>query len=402
MKNYSSKRKICTVGNEQCGGTCINPRVKTCRLNTPEIKSAIQRLLDTKPRQLLKAAKAKGFGPVQYITQAEAMRSLAVYGSSASISDMKSGAASHPYIKINKIEQAAVDKYHDLLKAEKLAAKASGSKALTLYDRLTKAGIRGDNPKISTEDKVKIFIRLYMEQNGQSFATGNPVNLNRLVVDHVIPLSAGGKNSVENMVLIESNINYWKKAIPSQADLAQSLKNKIGLAVPAQTLEKLAKALAANSSESGKIKAEILALHKLQARTLDRQQSQQYRQGASNKASLLNSYSNLRWAKFNTITSLEGLNAKEARQLLKAQSTEAKTTRAWIKKIETREQVELAKTPVQKAQVFLTNGGKWKDLPQSWKDEFKLAYETNKHPKGTTAIFNQYGSLPDKPDWLVQ
>lgn len=395
-----AKPRNCASGNEQCGGTCINPRVKTCRLNTPAVKSAIQRLLDTKPRQLLKAAQAKGFGPVQYITQTEALRALAVYGSQSSISYMKSGAASHPYLKINRVEQAVVDSYHDLLKAEKLAAKARGDKSLSLYDRLSKAGIRGDNPRVSTEDKVKIFIRLYMEQNGQSFATGNPVNLNRLVVDHVIPLSAGGKNSVENMVLIESNINYWKKAIPTQADMAQSLKNKISLAVPLDTLERYAKALATNAAEGPKIKAEILSLHKLQARTLDRQQSQQYKQGASNKAELLADYSDLRWAKFNTIASLEGLNAKETRQLLKAQSGEAKTTRAWTRKVETREQVELAKTSVQKAQIFLTNGGKWKDLPQSWKDDFKATYEANKHPKGNKAIYSQYSNLPDSPSWL--
>lgn len=398
----SAKTRNCTTGNEQCGGTCINPRAKVCRLDTPEVKSAIQRLLDTKPRQLLKAAKAKGFGPVQYITQAEALRSLAVYGSSSSISDMKTGPASHPYIKISRVEQSVVDKYHDQLKADKLAAKARGDKSLSLYDRLSKAGIRGDNPKVSTEDKVKIFIRLYMEQNGQSFATGNPVNLNRLVVDHVIPLSVGGKNSVENMVLIENNINYWKKAIPSQADMAQSLRNKIGLAVPEPTLTRYALALAnKNELESKRIKAEILTQHKAQVRTLDRQQSQQFRDGASNKAKLLNDYGSLRWAKFNTVASLEGLSAKETRQLLKAQSAEAKTTRAWIRKIETREQVELAKTPVQKAQIFLTNGGKWKDLPDAWKEEFKRAYETNKHPKGNKAIYTQYGNLPDSPSWLV-
>jgi hypothetical protein len=389
------------AGNEQCRGTCINPRVKACRLDTPKVKSAIQRLLDTKPRQLLKAAKTKGFGPVQYITQAEALRSLAVYGSSASISDMKTGAAFHPYIKINRVEQSVVDKYHDQLKADRLAAKASGDKSLSLYNRLAKAGIRGDNPKVSTKDKVKIFIRLYMEQNGQSFATGNPVNLNRLVVDHVIPLSAGGKNSVENMVLIENNINYWKKAIPSQADMAQSLRKKIGLAVPEPTLNRYALALAnKNESEAARIKKDILTQHKAQARTLDRQQSQQFREGASNKNKLLNDYGNLRWAKFNTVASLEVLNAGETRQLLKAQSAEAKTARAWTRKVETKEQVELAKTIVQKAQVFLTNGGKWKDLPEGWKEEFKKTYETNKHPKGNKAMYDQYGNLPDSPSWL--
>lgn len=398
-KIYSLKRAKCSPGNENCGGICINPRVKTCRINTPEVKSAISKLFATKPRQLLKAAKQRGFGPVQYITQAEAVRSLAVYGAQANIFDMKSGKATHPYLRINKIEQSAVDKYYDILRAKHDAVKSS--KELTLYTRLANAGIRGGNPPMSVENKVKTFIRLYMEQNGQSFATGNPVNLNRLVVDHIIPLSAGGKNTISNMVLIESNINYWKKAKPNQAAMAQDLKNKISLAVPAADLKRYAISLGGSDTKlQQKIRQEILTTHRAQMRALDKVQSREFIKGAIQKKKLLSDYSNLRWAKYNTIESLASLKPKEVRQLLKAQTAESNTVRGWVRAVATKEQVELAKTNVQKAQIFLTNGGKWKDLPELWKEQFKEQYSKNQHKKGSDAILAQYGSLPDAPPWL--
>jgi hypothetical protein len=403
-KLYKSKTLRCLAPNSQCGGRCLEPS-KTCLEDSIATKLAINQLLKTGPKQLLKQAKAKGFGPVQYITQAEAMRSLAVY-SGGNIFDMKTGAIPHPYIKINKIEQAAVDKYHDKLKADsqkaKAEAKAAGKKRpFTLYDRLSQAGIRGDNPRVSTEDKVKIFLRLYMEQNGQSFATGNKVNLNRLVVDHVIPLTAGGKNVASNMVLIESNINYWKKAIPSQEAMASALRKKISLAAPQELLKSFAKAtVSGNLKLAEKLKQQIQTINKQAARVSDKALSDQYRQGAQQKKSLANDYGQGNWAKFNTIAALEPLNGKETKQLLKAQSGETSTVRGWVRLNAAKEQVELAPTNVQKAQIFLTNGGSWKDLPASWKEAFKDKYQNNKHPKGNAAIKKQYGNLPGAPDWL--
>lgn len=403
-KLKSGKVLKCNPPNTQCGLRCLEP-AKDCSDSGPKTKEAIDQLFATKPRQLLKAAKVKGFGPIQYITQQEALRAYAVY-KGADIFAIKKGEIAHPYIKMSKIEQSVVDKYHDKLKADKasavLAAKASGKKApFTLYDRLAKAGIRGDNPKVSTEEKVKIFIKLYMEQNGQSFATGNRLNLNRLVVDHVIPLTAGGKNSAENMVLIESNINYWKKAIPTQKDMALALERKIQAPASPELLKSYTKAIVSgNKTEADKLQKQIILINKTGAKNLDRAQTQAYKAGAKEKATTAATYDGLRWAKFNTAESLNNLNAKEVRQLLKVQAKESGTVRGWLKNRATQEQVELAPANVQKAQIFLTNGGKWKDMPDSWKDAFKERYLTNQHPKGNAAIKMQYGGSADAPDWL--
>jgi hypothetical protein len=404
MKRKNSNSLKCLPPNAQCGGRCLEPD-KQCRVNSPEVKSAIDRLLETKPKQLLKAAKAKGFGPVQYITHQDALRAYGVYGG-ADIFSMKRGEASHPYLKIGKIEQSAVDAVFNKLKADKEAAvksaKEQGKKApFTLYDRLANAGIRGDNPKVSTEERVKIFIRLYMEQNGQSFATGNRVNLNRLVVDHVIPLTAGGKNTVDNMVLIENNINYWKKAIPTQEKMAEALERKIALPVSPDLLKNYAKSLAAGDKrESDRLQAQIQNINKTVARDQDRLQARAFREGAKQKGAIAGSYEGLKWAKFNTIEALDNLSPKETKQLLKVQSKEAGTVRGWLRNRASQSSVELGSTNVQKAQIFLTNGGKWKDLPESWKEDFKERYLNNQHPKGNQAIKDQFGSLEGSPDWL--
>jgi hypothetical protein len=400
-KNTSLK---CVPPNAQCGGRCLEPN-KQCRVNSPEVKSAIDRLLETKPRRLLRAARAKGFGPVQYITHQEALRAYGVYGG-ADIFLIKQGKAAHPYIKINSIEQSAVDAVFNKLKADRDAAiksaKEQGNKRpFTLYDRLANAGIRGNNPKVSTEERVKIFIQLYMEQNGQSFATGNRVNLNRLVVDHIIPLTAGGKNTIDNMVLIENNINYWKKAVPTQEKMAEALERKIALPASPDLLKRYAKSLATgNKRESDRLQAQIQSINKTITRDQDRLQARAFVEGARQKRALARAYESLRWAKFNTIEALENLSPKETSQLLKVQSKEAGTARAWLRKRAYPAPIQLGSTNVQKAQIFLTNGGKWKDLPESWKEDFKEKYLTNQHSKGNQAIKDQYGSLDGAPDWL--
>lgn len=408
MKKALKTGKIlkCNPPNTQCGGLCLVP-YKTCSDQGPKTTQAIDQLFKTKPKQLLKAAIAKGFGPIQYITQQEALRAYGVYGG-GDIFQMKSGAISHPYIKINKIEQAVVDKYHDKLKADKIAAmsaaKAAGKKApFTLYDRLTKAGIRDNNPnmgkspKMSTEDKVKTFLRLYMEQNGQSFATGNRVNLNRLVVDHIIPLGAGGRNTADNMVLIESNINYWKKATPTQKDLAIALERKIQTPTSASLLTSYAKAVSSgNKAESEKLQKQILLVNKINNLRLDRAQAQAYREGAKQKESIASNYDNLRWAKFNTVSSLNSLFTKEVEVLLKVQVKEGVGVRGWYLASSRPGPLE-----VQKLFIFLNNGGKWKDAPDSWKDTFKKAYSTNVNKTGNKNVQKLYGGLPDAPDWLT-
>jgi hypothetical protein len=366
--------------------------------------AAIKKLVASKPKKPIAMARAKGLGAYSNVTVKEALLASAVYGG-ALVSDIKAGRARHPYINLKKVSDKAVDKVHDTIYAQHLLDKKNKVK-FTLYDRLAKAGIKSGD--FSKAEHVKIFIRLYLEQNGQSFATGRPVAMNKLVLDHNIPLTAGGKNHPSNLVLIEKNLNYWKRGAKSQEEFYNRLiQKKISLAATPEQLNSLALSLA--SGDRNKVKAQIAVIStatKKQALALDKEQALAYKEGSANKKSLLESFSNFRWATYNSVAQIESLDPLQARQLLKAQAADLnlkgqpkKVLRRWV--VPGNNPTPLvAPTATVKAHIFLNNGGNWKDMPETWKDDFKSTYENNNSKDGNKKIQEIYGNLPDSPDWL--
>jgi len=366
--------------------------------------AAIKKLITSKPKKPLVMARAKGLGAYSNITVREALLASAVYGG-ASISDIKAGRARHPYINLKKVSDRAVDKVHDTIYKQHLIDKQNKVK-FTLYDRLAKAGLKSGD--FSKAESVKIFIRLYLEQNGQSFATGRPVAMNKLVLDHNIPLTAGGKNHPSNLVLVENNLNYWKRGAKSQEEFYNKLiKNKLALAATPEQLNSLALSLA--SGDRNKVKAQIAVISaatRKQALAMDKEQALAFKEGSANKKSLLESFSNYRWATYSSVAQIESLSPLQARQLLKAQASDL-NLKGQPKKVLRRWQVPgdnptplVAPTPTVKAHIFLNNGGNWKDVPEAWKEDFKSTYQNNKSVDGNKIIKEIYGNLPDSPDWL--
>jgi hypothetical protein len=139
---------------------------------------------------------------------------------------------------------------------------------------------------------------------------------------------------------------------------------------------------------------------------IDREQAINFKTASFNKASLLSSYSNFQWAKFTDIAQIEALSPLQARQVLKAQAADL-NVKGQAKKIIRRWQTPgdnptplVAPTNVTKANIFLSNGGSWKDLPLAWKEEFKETYLKNNYITGNKQIKDIYGNLPDSPEWL--
>lgn len=402
--------KNCTLG-ANCKSTCIEKskeclkekanervklaaaRLKSAKISKPETEAKV-RLFATKPKQLLKQAKEKGIGVIQYASHSEILRTLGVYGGKTSIQDMKSGKAEHPYIALNRnIKDKAVNDLHDHLKATDPG----------LYTRLSNMGLRsaGDLKAPPKSEQVKIALRVYLEQNGQSFATGKKVSLNRMSLDHIVPLSKGGTNSASNMVLIESNINYVKSAKETQADFADLLRKKALQVNSPEDLAKFQKAI--DSKDPAKITAEqnrLRAANTVARLTFDKAQSQQLKDGKAAKAKTAEVYSGGGYAKFNSVESMKDLNAKQLKAVITAQAAAFSRPRGWYNGTTSGTQSELSGATITKTQVMLANGGSWNDVPQQWKDDFKAKFETNNNKGGQARVIELYGSLPGAPEWM--
>lgn len=402
--------KNCTIG-ANCKSSCISrskeclkekanervklaaARLKGTKISKPDTEAKV-RLFSTKPKQLLKQAKEKGIGKVQYASHAEILRALGVYGSKVSIQDMKSGKAEHPYIVLNRnIKDKAVDDLHDHLKATDPA----------LYTKLSNMGIRsaGEIKAPPKSERVKIALRVYLEQNGQSFATGKKVSLNRMSLDHIVPLSNGGTNAASNLVLIESNINYLKSGKEAQANFADLLRKKALQVNSPEDLAKFQKAI--DSEDTAKITAEqsrLRAANTVARLAFDKAQSQKLKDGKAAKAKMAEAYSGGGYAKFNSVESMKDLNAKQLKAVITAQAAAFNRPRGWYNGTTTGTQSEISGATITKTQIMLANGGSWNDVPQQWKDDFKEKFATNNNKGGQARVVELYGSLPGAPDWM--
>ena len=87
--------------------------------------------------------------------------------------------------------------------------------------------------------------------------------------------------------------------------------------------------------------------------------------------------------------------------MTKAQAATGAGVSRWYRNPSTNgNQTEYVSGDALKAQVFLNNGGSWKDLPKSWKDDFKEKYQKNINSRGKEKILVAYKDK-DNPSWFI-
>jgi hypothetical protein len=305
---------------------------------------------------------------------------------------MKSGVDKHPYLEIKKVSQESVDKLHDKIKTNNPK----------LYKKLQNKGIRkaADGTTVPAAERTKTFIRVYLEQDGRSFATGKRTSINNMTLDHIVPLSSGGSNAASNLVLIESSLNYIKNNL-SVSDFSKVLRNKVLETTTAGSLAKLEKAQqSGNKAEIAKAQKEVNTANTAARLSFDKKQRDEMKKARAEALARRNVFSG-KANEYNTVDKLLPLTGKDAIALLKEQGKVNGTITNWQKK-EAGSLSKVASRPnIAKLQIFLNSGGKWKDAPEAWKSEMQAAYAKNPYVLGKNLIREQLGKLPDAPEWLV-
>ena len=404
MRKFLGK-KNCTQG-AQCKETCIS-KLKLCQPDVDKtvvksaaikIKSAPERLSNSKPKNLeARLNQKRGVKRIQYVSQDEVLRALAVY--KKDVLAIKAGNTPHPYINLTKPKEEEVNNLVTKIKGENPA----------LYEKLSGLGIRADatGKSLSTSEKVKIAVAIYLQQDGRSFATGKVVSINKMSLDHLIPLSSGGTNSASNLVLIESNINYLKGA-KSLKGFLETLEKKSLLVNSLTDLEKFKEAIiSGNNNKIASLQKDLQIKNRIARLTVDRAQASKTLQGAKAKAASLSAYGAVNelgiraYARYNTPETINSLNVRELKNVTKAQALNGDGVARWYKGPGIKgSQVDYPTGEALKAQLFLNNGGKWRDLPSSWKDAFKEKFLENTNSSGSTKIINAYKNIEYKPEWL--
>jgi hypothetical protein len=226
-------------------------------------------------------------------------------------------------------------------------------------------------------------------------------------LDHLVPLSAGGKNDTSNLVLIESNINYVKGA-RSLKGFSETLEKKAAVVNSPANLEKFKVAIfTGDANKIASIQKDLQINNRVARLSVDRKQAQNTLQGAKAKAASLNAYGAINelgvraYARYNNPDSINSLSSKELKNVIKAQSLNDDGVARWYRSPGNKgSQVDYPTGDALKAQLFLNNGGKWRDLPPRWKDAFEEKFLDNTNASGGAKVVNAYKNLEDKPEWL--
>ena len=403
--------KSCKVG-AKCKSSCIS-RDKDCLVglspgNKAKVQSATVKLKQNSSRLVSSKAKTiesnlfakRGIKRIRYASRLEILTALGVY--SKEVKAIKAGTELHPYINMDhKVSAAKVDRIYSRLKKENPE----------LYTKLAKGlGVRKDSSGYSpnSSEKVKLAIAIYLQQDGRSFATGKVVSINRLSLDHLVPLSAGGKNTVDNLVLIESSINYVKGA-KSLKTFEETLRKKSLQVNSPEDLSKLKKAV--ESRDQAKIKAvqkELQTKNRAAVLEIDKTQAANVLARAKAKIQSLSQFGALNelgvraYARYDNETAINSLTPKDLQLVTKVQAATGSGIARWFRGPNAKgSQTEYVTGNAIKAQVFLNNGGSWKDLPLAWKEEFKNKYQENINTRSKAKVLAAYGNKGGRPEWLI-
>lgn len=416
----------CLRSNRQCGGRCLGLEF-LCRIGRNDSKGAgkagnasakemgqsIERLFSAKPVRILKKLKAKGGGPIQYITAREARQALAVFSSRFSLKELKAGIGTHPHFKIRKVSDFVVDRTVARLKKEsirlKAKAKAEGKPVpLTPYDKARASGIRcqkGDKTCPKGPERVRLFVRAWLEQGGRDFYTGKKINLTNAVMDHLDPLSKGGTNTADNLVITSNNINYWKSAQTDKDTIITNLNRKI-VQPDLGKLNKLVLAMASRKTDLVKrLRDEIRKDYNAKAVAADRPQGRGYIAGRNATSNWRDFFAKVGPEKFNTVKKIEEVVAQgkdgegrktiikrllESFKLKKIEAAGGDTTKGFYSWFAAKGnkggQQSGGNLNTMKFLIGANNGISPKDMPIEWRLSFETQWRENTNAKGAANV----------------
>jgi hypothetical protein len=367
------------IVSRQCGGKCLG-RDQQCRIDDAASRKVAAKLIASLPPSV----RRKNTPKVQYISQQEARLFRAVVSQPHRLDQMISGERPHPFLRINKISDKQIQNTYDRLKA-------TGNKALLA--KITNAGIRsqGSEKAPKGEEKAKLFIGAYLKQGGRDFYTGKKINLALAVLDHLQPLSAGGKNAAGNLVITTRNVNFYKKDF-SQEQLKEVLRLKTEGLDP-KFGDRLRKALSSGSSK------EILALKKAastEIRKADiesaKRQAATLKAGRSNKEALAEAFKNGQWLKYGSSAEVAKLSPASLKELLREQGNNGGVYTWYKTATQTASATSLAKGNASRAIAAIQSGAKRADIPAEWLSALRSSIETNANAAGTAKIKKSLGS----------